>query len=77
MKNLESLSCNITPRARGQSISNAVSISFIGHNTFNMNQELLLLGTTPHVHVTRSLRPPPPYLHTASDQILEVGMVWE
>jgi len=62
MKNLESLSCNITLRAGGQSISNAVSISFIGCNTFDTNQELLLFGTATHMHVTRSVRPPPPYL---------------
>ena len=31
----------------------------------------------PQIAVTCSYRPPPPFLHTASDQKLEVGMAWE
>ena len=52
-----------------------------------MKWELLQWGTAPPtcilsvylmpLQVTTSPRPSPPYLHTASDQRLEVGMVWE
>jgi len=52
MKNLEALSCTISLKAGGQSISKAASIPFLVQKTRDGSMqkwELLLPGTTPYV----------------------------
>jgi len=64
----------LSPRAGGQSISKAVSVPSVVHSARD--------GLTQNgIYYCRALLPvclpSPPYLHTVSNQILEVGKAWE
>ena len=82
-------SCTVSWRAGGQSISQAASILFVIHVPGKVQYKMeIMIGHHPlsvyplstlrnHTCITKSARPSPPYLHTASDQRLEVGTAWE
>ena len=89
MRNLKALSCAIGPRAGGQSISKAVSIPSVIHSArddLTPNRNYYCWAPPQCVHHLSIWRNrtwpnlpglPPLYLHTVSDQVLEVGTAWE
>ena len=83
-KESQTLSCTVGPRAGGQSVSKVVSIPFVIHgigdgsaqnrNYYCWAPPPFCLPSLPNVTARDQISQAfPPYLHTASDQILEVG----
>jgi len=86
MKNLKALFSTISPRAGGQSVSKATSIPFVVRNPKDvLSRNGKYYGGAPppvylpSVYLTTShmTRSPPPYLHTVSNQIVEVEVARE
>ena len=85
----EARSCTVSPRVGGQSVSKAASIPFVVHDARDglaQNGNCYCLAPLPcayplstwHNHTQPDIPGlSPPYLHTVSNQILEVRMAWE